>query len=78
MREVVPDAVPLERVHVGYRCPAYGTRAFDALEVATQILAGGRGSRLHRRLVRDEQVAQDVAALRPAARGRLVDRWPAG
>jgi predicted Zn-dependent peptidase len=46
---------------VGYRCPAFGSRAFDALEVATQILAGGRGSRLHRRLVRDEQVAQDVS-----------------
>ena len=60
-REVVPDDVPLERVHVGYRCPAYGTREFDALEVATQILAGGRGSRLHKRLVREEQVAQDVA-----------------
>ncbi len=45
-------------------CPAYGTREFDALEVATQILAGGRGSRLYRRLVRDEQVAQDVAASR--------------
>jgi predicted Zn-dependent peptidase len=60
-REVVPDDVPLERVHVGYRSPAFGTREFDALEVATQILAGGRGSRLHKRLVRDEQVAQDVA-----------------
>jgi predicted Zn-dependent peptidase len=60
-REVVPDDVPLERVHVGYRCPAFGTREFEALEVATQILAGGRGSRLHKRLVREEQVAQDVA-----------------
>jgi predicted Zn-dependent peptidase len=61
-REVVPDRVPLVRVHVGYRMPAFGTAAFDALEVATQILAGGRGSRLYRRLVRDERVAQDVAA----------------
>ena len=59
-REVVPDDVPLERVHVGYRCPPYGTREFDAFEVATQILAGGRGSRLHKRLVREERVAQDV------------------
>jgi len=59
-RETVPDDVPLERVHLGYSCPAYGTRAFDALEVATQILAGGKGSRLHKRLVRSEQVAQDV------------------
>lgn len=62
-RQTVPDDVPLERIHVGYRSPAYGTRAFDALEVAAQILAGGRGSRLHKRLVREEQVAQDVALL---------------
>jgi predicted Zn-dependent peptidase len=60
VREVVPDAVPLERVHLGFRIPAYGTADFDALEVATHILAGGRGSRLYRRLVRDERVAQDV------------------
>jgi zinc protease len=76
-REVVADAVPLERVHVGYRCAAFGTRAFDALEVATQILAGGRGSRLHRRLVRDEQVAQDVAifALPLVAGSSIVAGW---
>jgi predicted Zn-dependent peptidase len=76
-RQVVPDDVPLERVHVGYRSPAYGTRAFDALEVATQILAGGRGSRLHRRLVRDEQVAQDVAlfALPLVAGASIAAGW---
>jgi zinc protease len=61
-RSVVSDAVPLERVHVGFRMPAYGTLEYDALEVGTQILAGGRGSRLYRRLVRDERIAQDVAA----------------
>ncbi len=62
VREVVPDAVPLERVHFGFRMPAYGTREFDALEVGSQILAGGKGSRLYRRLVRDERIAQDVVA----------------
>ena len=40
-REVVPDNVPLTRVHFGFRCPPFGTREFDALEVASQILAGG-------------------------------------
>jgi predicted Zn-dependent peptidase len=76
-REVVPDAVPLERVHVGYRCPAFGTRAFDALEVATQILAGGRGSRLYKRLVREEQAAQDVIlfALPLVAGSSIVAGW---
>ena len=43
-------------------CRPYGTDEFDALEVGTQILAGGRGSRLYQRLVREERVAQDVAA----------------
>jgi predicted Zn-dependent peptidase len=62
VRIVVPDAVPLERVHFGFRMPAYGTPEYDALEVGTQILAGGRGSRLYRRLVREERIAQDVAA----------------
>src|SRR4051794_35210355 len=61
-REVVPDAVPLERVHVGFRMPAYGTPEFDAVEVGAQILAGGRGSRLYHRLVRDQRIAQDVVA----------------
>ncbi len=57
-----PMRVPLVRVHLGYRMPAFGTDEFDALEVGTQILAGGRGSRLYQRLVREERVAQDVAA----------------
>jgi predicted Zn-dependent peptidase len=76
-RQVVPDDVPLERVHVGYRCPAFGTREFDAIEVAAHILAGGRGSRLHRRLVRDEQVAQDVAlfALPLVAGSSIAAGW---
>ena len=61
-RETVPDDVPLVRVHFGFRCPPYGTRDWDALEVAAQILAGGKGSRLHRRLVRERRLAQDVTA----------------
>jgi predicted Zn-dependent peptidase len=61
-REVVPDNVPLTRVHLGYRCPPFGTPEFDALEVASQILSGGRGSRLYRRLVRERKIAQDVTA----------------
>ena len=61
-RETVPDNVPLTRVHFGFRCPPFGTPDFDALEVAGQILAGGRGSRLYRSLVRQQRIAQDVTA----------------
>jgi zinc protease len=60
-REVVPDRVPLPRLYFGFRAPVYGDQRFDALEVGSQILAGGKGSRLYHRLVRDERIAQDVA-----------------
>jgi predicted Zn-dependent peptidase len=61
IRETVSDKVPLPRIYVGFRAPVYGDRRLDALEVAGQIVAGGKGSRLHRRLVRQERIAQDVA-----------------
>jgi predicted Zn-dependent peptidase len=60
-REVVEDQVPLPRHFFGFRAPVMGDPRFDALEVASQILAGGMGSRLYRRLVREERIAQDVA-----------------
>ena len=61
IREVVPDRVPLPRIHWGFRGPLFGEKRLDALDLAGQILAGGKGSRLHRRLVREERLAQDVA-----------------
>jgi predicted Zn-dependent peptidase len=61
IREVVPDRVPLPRIHWGFRSPIFGDPRLDALDLAGQILAGGKGSRLHRRLVRDEELAQDVS-----------------
>ncbi len=60
-RETVADRIPLPRIYFAFRAPAYGDRRLDALDLAGQILAGGKGSRLHRRLVRDERIAQDVA-----------------
>jgi predicted Zn-dependent peptidase len=61
IRETVPDAVPLPRIYWGFRAPAFGDPRLDALDLAGQILAGGKGSRLHRRLVRELRLAQDVA-----------------
>lgn len=61
VREVVEDRVPLPRLYFGFRVPPLGDMRFDALEVASQILAGGKGSRLYRRLVREQRIAQDVA-----------------
>ena len=61
IRIVIPDRVPLPRIHWGFRGPIFGDPRLDALDLAGQILAGGKGSRLHRRLVREERLAQDVA-----------------
>ena len=60
-RETIYDRVPLPRVHFGFRAPVFGDPRLDALDLAGQILAGGKGSRLNRRLVREERIAQDVA-----------------
>ncbi len=61
VRETVPDRVPLPRIYLGYRAPSIGDERLYALEIAAQVLAGGKGSRLHRRLVRELRIAQDVA-----------------
>jgi len=60
-REIVTDRVPLPRIYFGFRAPVFGDPRLDALDLAGQIIAGGKGSRLHRRLVREERLAQDVA-----------------
>ena len=60
-RETVYDRIPLPRIYFGFRAPVFGDERLDALDVAGQVLAGGKGSRLYRRLVRDERIAQDVA-----------------
>ena len=70
--------MPLPRHYFGFRAPRFGDPRLDALEVAIQILAGGKGSRLYRRLVRDEQIAQDVAFFALGLRRRRLDRGRPG
>jgi predicted Zn-dependent peptidase len=60
IRKTVKDNVPDPRLHLAFRAPVLSSPDLPALEIACQILAGGRGSRLTRRLVRQEQVAQDA------------------
>jgi zinc protease len=61
VRETVPDQVPLPRIYLAHRTPPFGTDAFDALDVAADILGSGRASRLYARLVREQRVAQDAS-----------------
>ncbi len=61
IRAEIADRVPLSRIYLGFRCPPLGARAFDALMMASVVLAKGKGSRLYSTLVRDRQLAQDFA-----------------
>jgi predicted Zn-dependent peptidase len=70
VREVVPDQVELPRVHVAYRIPPFGSDDHQAFDVISDLLGTGRASRLYRSLVREKQLAADVAA--------FVFPWAAG
>ena len=61
-REVVPDAVMLPRLYLAFRSPVFGSDAYYAASVTGAILGMRRGSRLHRSLVRERQVAADATA----------------
>ena len=60
-RVTVPDQVPLPRVYLAHRIPPFGTDAFDALDVAADVLGAGRASRLYASLVREQRLAQDAS-----------------
>jgi zinc protease len=60
VRDTVPDQVPLPRIYLAHRTPPFGTDAFDALDVAADILGSGRASRLYASLVREQRLAQDA------------------
>ena len=77
IRDVIVDRVPLPRIIWGFRSPLFGDRRLDALDLAGQILAGGKGSRLHRRLVREDRLAQDVTlfSMGLVAGGSITSGW---
>ena len=60
-RQVVPDKVELPRVYMAWiTSPIFKSGDADG-DVAATILGGGRSSRLYKRLVYDQQIAQRVA-----------------
>jgi zinc protease len=62
LREEVVDNVPLPRVYMGARVPAFTSDGFQAAQVAATVLGSGRASRLYRSLVREKALAKDVLA----------------
>ncbi|MEO6443855.1 MAG: pitrilysin family protein [Gemmatimonadaceae bacterium] len=59
-REVVEDEVMVPRLYMALRAPALGSAEYYAVSVAGAVLGLSRGSRLHRHLVRERQLASSV------------------
>ncbi len=62
LREVVHDDVGLPRLFMAFRSPVFGSERYYAASVASAVLGLRKGSRLHRSLVRERQVAADASA----------------
>jgi zinc protease len=61
-RLVYEDKVQLPRLYIAWHSPALFTPGDAELDVLADILAGGKNSRLYKRLVYELQIAQDVSA----------------
>ncbi|MEQ1869683.1 MAG: pitrilysin family protein [Vicinamibacterales bacterium] len=62
IRLVHEDRVELPRLHLGWHSPAMFADDDAELDLAADILANGKTSRLYRRLVYEERIATDVSA----------------
>jgi zinc protease len=60
-RAMIQDHVPLARIYKTWNIPGSTTRDFTMLDVASDILGSGKNSRLYKRLVYQDQIAQSVS-----------------
>ena len=61
-RRVLEDRVHLPRLYIAWRSARQYTEDDAVMEVLAGVLGGGKTSRLYKRLVYEERVAQDVSA----------------
>ena len=61
-RKTITDRVQLPRLYLAWLTPRHLEPGDGALDVVADVLAGGKNSRLYKRLVYDMQIAQDVSA----------------
>jgi predicted Zn-dependent peptidase len=61
-RQEVLDNVVVPRLFLAFRSPTFGSQGSYAAQLCAAILGGQRGSRLHRSLVREQQVASAASA----------------
>src|ERR1700674_1376314 len=61
-KKTITDHVQLPRLYLAWITPALYAPGDAALDVVSNVLAGGKNSRLYKRLVYDTQIAQSVQA----------------
>ena len=61
-RMTAQDRVPQARLYKVWNIPQYGTTDGNYLNLVSDVLSGGKSSRLYKRLVYDDQIATDVSA----------------
>jgi len=67
---------PAAKLALAYRAPSFRDRDYPALALASEILFGGRSSRLYSLLVRDRELATDLhGALAPFSETGLYEIW---
>jgi zinc protease len=66
-RRTLTDRVQLPRLYLAWLTPAALEPGDAELDVAASVLAGGKNSRLYKRLVYDLQVAQSVSAFQQSS-----------
>ena len=66
-RVVLEDRVQLPRIYMAWHSPAVLAPGDAELDVLANVLAGGKSSRLYRRLVYELQIAQDVSAFQSSS-----------
>jgi len=67
-RMTIEDRVQLPRIYMAWHSPASLTPGDAELDLLASVLAGGKNSRLYKKLVYDMQIAQDVSAFQSSAK----------
>jgi len=66
-QKTITDRVQLPRLYLAWLTPRHFEPGDAALDMVADVLAGGKNSRLYKRLVYDMQIAQDVSAFQASA-----------
>jgi zinc protease len=62
-RAMIQDNVPQARIYKVWNIPGYKQRDFTLLDMTADLLAGGKNSRLYKRLVYTDRTATNVTAM---------------